>query len=56
VFSTLEIVEEYQYLLYDFNNFVSAVGGSLGLLLGFCFLQAIEFVSLKVQMFINKNK
>ena len=36
---TVEIISE--SILYDFNSIVSAVGGALGLFLGFSFLSCI---------------
>jgi hypothetical protein len=54
-FSTLEITEEYEYSLYDFNSFVSAVGGSLGLFVGFSFLNLIQYISSTVQLKFQKS-
>jgi hypothetical protein len=51
----LDIVEEREYSLYDFNSFVSAVGGSLGLFVGFAFLNLIEYISIKIQRQLERK-
>ena len=37
--ATLNVLVNEEYLLYDLNNIVSAVGGSMGLFLSFSFLK-----------------
>ncbi len=38
-FETNDVIVLEEYLLYDFNDIIAAVGGSLGLFLGFSCLQ-----------------
>ena len=45
-FETNEVMLLEEYLVYDFNDIVAAVGGSLGLFLGFSCLQVIICCSL----------
>ena len=37
--ATLNVLVNEEYLLYDLNNIISAVGGSMGLFLSFSFLK-----------------
>ena len=41
---TSDIIVEEEYEIYDFNGIVGTVGGSLGLFVGFSFLQCMLFV------------
>ena len=38
---TADVLVYEEYLLFDFNAIVSSVGGSLGLFIGFSFLQCV---------------
>ena len=40
-FATSNVLVNEEYLLYDLNNIISAVGGSMGLFLSFSFLKCI---------------
>jgi hypothetical protein len=53
---TLEVSIEEEYLLFDFNAIVSAVGGSLGLFLGFSCLDFLLKLMAKVEVTLFKNK
>ena len=44
VIRTSEIVVEEEYMVYDFNGIVGTVGGSLGLFVGFSFLQCMLYI------------
>ena len=52
--TNIEIHEE--YLLFDAGNIFTAIGGSLGLFLGFSFLDAFNFMAKFVVQNLNVNK
>ena len=43
--ANMEITEESEHYMYDFESFVSEFGGSLGLFLGFSFFTLWDFGS-----------
>ena len=53
---SLEVLIEEEYLLFDFNAIVSAVGGSLGLFLGFSCLDFLLHLMAKIENVTFKNK
>ena len=40
----VQVVVHEEYLIYDFTNMVSSVGGSLGLFIGFSFIGFIQAI------------
>ena len=52
--TNIEIHEE--YLLFDAGNIFTAIGGSLGLFLGFSFLDAFNFIAKFVVQNLNAKK
>ena len=48
----VQVVVHEEYLIYDFTNMVSSVGGSLGLFIGFSF---IGFIQAIVDMLQNQR-
>jgi hypothetical protein len=45
-----------EYLLYDFNAIISAVGGNLGLFVGFSCLSFVEIITVKIYSIIKSKK
>ncbi len=43
-FSSMEVEVQEELLIFDFNAILSAVGGSLGLFLGFSFLDYLSYI------------
>ena len=41
--ANMEITEEFEHYMYDFESFVSEFGGALGLFLGFSFFTLWDF-------------
>ncbi len=52
----LDVLVEEEYLLMDFNAIVSAVGGSLGLFLGFSCLDFLLKMLSRVEIVLYKQK
>lgn len=55
-FETADTLVSEEYLIYDLNNIVASVGGSLGLFLGFSCLQFVNFVIEKLGEYLAKIK
>ena len=54
-FETLEMESHEEYLIFNLSSIVSAVGGSLGLFLGFSFLGVIEGLMARLASLKFKN-
>ena len=52
----MNVETEEQILIYDFSAIVAAVGGSLGLFLGFSCLQALDPIIDKAMRVIRNQK
>ena len=55
-FSSDEIVERQEYLVYDLNAFIGYIGGTLGLFLGFSCLGSLKSGFNKILEYLIKDK
>ncbi len=56
-FRTLQVEHQEETLIYDSNDIMAAVGGSLGLFLGFCFWDLfVEIIDKLSDFFKNRGK
>ena len=44
-----------EYFIHKFPDFVSDIGGNLGLFLGWSILSIIQWITFKINEFFNKN-
>jgi len=47
-YSTTTVMIQEEYLLYDFNSVITALGGNLGLFVGFSCLSMAEVLTVKI--------